>query len=52
MVVKLYRLKLSLKQYAKKGKHDRRISKRRTVRIEKMIHKLIAEKIQVISKKD
>ena len=42
----------SLKQYAKKGKNERRISKGRAVRIEKMIHELVAVKIQVISKKD
>ena len=44
MVVKLNRRKSRLKQYAKKGKSERRISKGRTVRIEKMIHELIAEK--------
>ena len=44
MVVKLNRLKSSLKQYAKKGKHDRRISKGEPARIEKMVHELIAEK--------
>ena len=44
MVVKLNRLKSRLKQYAKKGKSETRISKGRTVRIEKMIHELIAEK--------
>ena len=51
-VVKLNRLESSLKQYAKKGKHKRRINKGSTARIQKMIHELIAEKIQVISKKD
>ena len=40
MVAKLNRLKSSLKQYAKKTKHERRISTGRTVRIEKMIHEL------------
>ena len=44
MVVKLDRLKSRLKQYTKKSKSERRISKGRTVRIEKMIHELIAEK--------
>ena len=44
MVVALNRLKSRLKQYAKKGKSERRISKGRTVGIEKMIHEVIAEK--------
>ena len=50
-VVKLNRLKSRLKQYAKKGKNARRFSKGRTVRIEKMIHELIAEKIKLYQRK-
>ena len=44
MVVKLSRLNSRLKQYAKKGKNERRFSKGRTIKIKKMINELIAEK--------